>query len=420
MNVLLVDDQREVLRYLQNIIPWDKLPVDQVFTACSAREARLIINNFTVDVILSDIEMPEEDGLSLCTWAKQAYPDLEVVFLTSHADFEYAKKAFEIGSFHYILQPVREEEIEDVLRRIHRKLTERQDYQRIKHRQIRVLGQKNTLLDAMLKSMEEGDTVKAEESYDCIKDILSMEFENCVLYPVLLQIVSWRRITEVWPDKQIRMTVCSILDDLLEEREGKAGIAGVSENLYWIFIALNKEEDDPDYLRRILQLFWDFAEQNTGFHSALYPCYDECTFAQAYVHLQQRMHANSDKQKGIFTDEPEDVSPAEPSEGAVGMAIDYVRRNIRKNISRTEVAEYVHLNEEYFSRLFKKETGVGFKEYVQAEKMEEARKYLAHSVLSVEVIASKLGYRNLSHFSTTFKKVTDLTPQEYRKQAKEK
>ena len=80
----------------------------------------------------------------------------------------------------------------------------------------------------------------------------------------------------------------------------------------------------------------------------------------------------------------------------------------------------MQLNEEYFSRLFKKETGVGFKEYVQAEKMEEARKYLAHSVLSVEVIASKLGYRNLSHFSTTFKKVTDLTPQEYRKQAKEK
>lgn len=71
MNVCLVDDQRAVVDSLKNGIRWEKLPVDKVYTACSAREAKLILKNFPVDVLLSDIEMPEEDGISLCLWAKK-------------------------------------------------------------------------------------------------------------------------------------------------------------------------------------------------------------------------------------------------------------------------------------------------------------------------------------------------------------
>lgn len=425
MNILFVDDQKEVLRRLKDGIHWEHLPVEKIYTACSAQDARLILNNFQVDVLFSDIEMPEEDGLSLCTWARQKFPELEVVFLTSHADFDYARKAFEIGSFHYILQPVREAEVEDVIRRLDERLAQREDYRRIKMRQMKVLGQKNTLLDAMLQAMEQGETEKAEESFACIRDILSLEFENCTVFPVLLQIVSWRRITETWPDKQIRMTVCNVLDELLEERKGKAGIAGLEENQYWVFIALEGREDVPDFLLKTLELFWNFLEQNTDFHTALYPFLENGGFAGAYAALTQRMRANHERRRGVFPDDPADAgnnasqAGVDSGKSAVEQAVAYIRKNIRKNISRTEMADYVHLNEEYFSRLFKKETGVGFKEFVQVEKMEEAKKYLSQSVLSVEVIASKLGYHNLSHFSTAFKKVTDCTPQEYRNRARQ-
>ena len=71
MNVLLVDDQKEITESLKNGIHWDSIPVEQVYTACSAREARLVLVNFPIDVLISDIEMPEEDGLSLCAWAKE-------------------------------------------------------------------------------------------------------------------------------------------------------------------------------------------------------------------------------------------------------------------------------------------------------------------------------------------------------------
>ena len=66
MNVLIVDDQKAIVESLREGIRWEELGVEKVYTACSAREAKLVLVNFQVDVMLSDIEMPEEDGLELC------------------------------------------------------------------------------------------------------------------------------------------------------------------------------------------------------------------------------------------------------------------------------------------------------------------------------------------------------------------
>ena len=88
MNLLIVDDQKAIVESLRSGIGWPDLGFDRVFTACSAREARLVMRNFDIDILLTDIEMPEEDGLELFRWAKDNYPDMVGVFLTSHADFE--------------------------------------------------------------------------------------------------------------------------------------------------------------------------------------------------------------------------------------------------------------------------------------------------------------------------------------------
>ena len=63
MNVLLVDDQRAVVESLKKGICWEHLEVEQVFTTSSAKEAKLILRNFPVDILVTDIEMPEEDDL---------------------------------------------------------------------------------------------------------------------------------------------------------------------------------------------------------------------------------------------------------------------------------------------------------------------------------------------------------------------
>ena len=88
---------------------------------------------------------------------------------------------------------------------------------------------------------------------------------------------------------------------------------------------------------------------------------------------------------------------------------------MNKNVSRTEVAGKVNLSEEYFSRLFRQETGDTFKDYILMMKMEAAKELLRDTRLSVSIIASKVGYSNFSHFSQMFKNYSGMTPQEFRK-----
>lgn len=92
----------------------------------------------------------------------------------------------------------------------------------------------------------------------------------------------------------------------------------------------------------------------------------------------------------------------------------YVDRHLNRKITLEEVAEYTHLNSSYFSRLFKKETGMSFIHYVTHTKMEQAKEMLDQSSLSVEQVAEQLGYENKSYFTKLFKLHTGTTPGEFR------
>ncbi|MEH6995117.1 helix-turn-helix domain-containing protein [Neobacillus drentensis] len=88
----------------------------------------------------------------------------------------------------------------------------------------------------------------------------------------------------------------------------------------------------------------------------------------------------------------------------------YVQTHFGEKISLTEVAEHLHLNSSYFSRMFKKETGEGFIEYVTRVKMEKALELLDQSIKTVEQIAYELGFESKSYFLKTFKRFYGLSP----------
>ena len=81
MNILLIDDQPNIISSLVAGIPWYELGFTSIFTATSALAAREILQKNTVDIVVSDIEMPGEDGISLLTWARAQGLDYECILL---------------------------------------------------------------------------------------------------------------------------------------------------------------------------------------------------------------------------------------------------------------------------------------------------------------------------------------------------
>jgi two-component system response regulator YesN len=110
------------------------------------------------------------------------------------------------------------------------------------------------------------------------------------------------------------------------------------------------------------------------------------------------------------------------SDGGVGIGVrsemvaacQYVSLNLDKRITLEEVAELLHLNASYFSRLFKKETGETFIEYVTRMKVERAKELLDQTSFSVGKICEMLGYDNQSYFIKIFKAHTGMTPIVYK------
>jgi len=97
----------------------------------------------------------------------------------------------------------------------------------------------------------------------------------------------------------------------------------------------------------------------------------------------------------------------------------YLDENMEQMISRRDAAKYVFLNEDYFSRVFLKETGMRYKEYVLKHKMDYAGKLLTETDLPVTLIASKVGYENFAHFTKMFRKIIGVSPTIYRKNHQE-
>lgn len=113
--VIIVDDEMLAVEGVKCAINWEKLRVSSVFTAYNIRQAKEVFEKENIDVLLCDIEMPQGNGIEMLTWVRQNYPKTEVIFLTCHADFSYAKQALKLGSFDYILKPIPFEELEGVI-----------------------------------------------------------------------------------------------------------------------------------------------------------------------------------------------------------------------------------------------------------------------------------------------------------------
>ena len=99
--------------------------------------------------------------------------------------------------------------------------------------------------------------------------------------------------------------------------------------------------------------------------------------------------------------------------GYIKSVIDYVRKHYSEEISNVTVAEELDINPAYFCRLFKKETGYTFGQYLTNYRIHVAEGLLANFDLRISEVAEQVGIPDSNYFSQVFKRAVGMTPKEY-------
>lgn len=115
-NMLLVDDETIILEGLSQNINWQDLDIQEVFTADNSLNAQECLCSHRIDLVITDIQMPGENGLALGETILQKCPYTKVIILSGYQNFSYAQQAVQIKAFRYLLKPVRYEDLEKVVR----------------------------------------------------------------------------------------------------------------------------------------------------------------------------------------------------------------------------------------------------------------------------------------------------------------
>lgn len=115
--VLIIDDEPIIRKGIRNIVNWSNYGCEVCGEAGDGLEGKEIIKSCRPDIVVTDIRMPEVDGLTMIGEIKSIIPDCKVIILTGYRDFDYAQEAIKLGAFDYILKPTKIEELNAVIAR---------------------------------------------------------------------------------------------------------------------------------------------------------------------------------------------------------------------------------------------------------------------------------------------------------------
>lgn len=115
LNIMLVDDEAIDLEWLRRRVSQSGLPLHIAGTANNGFAALRLMEEKEIDIILSDIRMPIMTGTEFARKAKAINPSVQIVFISGHDDFGYAREALQVHAYDYLLKPVDDQELYDML-----------------------------------------------------------------------------------------------------------------------------------------------------------------------------------------------------------------------------------------------------------------------------------------------------------------
>lgn len=115
IKVVIIDDEPIIVEGLSKAIDWDKWDCKVVATASDGEEGLEVIRKEKPNLIITDIQMPGINGLTMVGALKSEFPYMQIAILTGYRDFDYAKEAIRLGVSRFLLKPSKHAEMEEAI-----------------------------------------------------------------------------------------------------------------------------------------------------------------------------------------------------------------------------------------------------------------------------------------------------------------
>ena len=156
--VVIIDDNPITVRSLTQTIDWASRGCTIAGTALDGESGKALVLRVRPDILLLDIRMPQLDGLQMLEDVRAAVPDCKVIIITGYDQFQYASRAIKLSVFDYILKPIRNAEVEEVVDRAIEATRSRREQDIAVHRAQQLAAQAQ-LLSLMMNESHSGQNV---------------------------------------------------------------------------------------------------------------------------------------------------------------------------------------------------------------------------------------------------------------------
>ncbi|HWJ76823.1 MAG TPA: response regulator transcription factor [Niallia sp.] len=474
--VLIVDDEPTIREGLPYIIDWQDYGYEIVGAAQNGKEGISFIQKYQPDVVITDIRMPEMDGLEMIQHAKQIGHSFYSIILSGYSEFTYAQKAIRLGTVSYLLKPIDEDELTDILQGIEEKESEYQvDMTSLLKKKIFEGDQTSIAQDYALANLirftsksvanKFQHSIKEKTTIDCyllthddyiyalmlvkdsfLVDIVDKEIfllaknenetilqsswfnKNHYLNQLYTQIKELKDTTFLYSNlgvisneriqqKQSELTYTNenIKEELLNDLK-KGGNLPITLLKYRDHFS-TKQMKENEIKWAVIHDFYFIINKVIENMDQL----DKDSFLEIGHSLQEEVVASNtmeqvlDEMTKRYSLLQQKISEDLNRVNTIQEIIFYTKKHYREDLNLKIISEHFNYNNAYIGKKFKQETGKSYSRYLDEIRMGKAKQLLKESNLMIYEIAERTGYANLDYFYKKFKRYCGMSPNEYRK-----
>lgn len=241
LNVLVIDDEKLVRQMVIRCIDWESIGLHIAGEASSARMGLELIDELHPDMVFMDVRMPSMDGLTCSRLIAKKYPQIKILILSGHDEFEYASEGIRIGVFDYLLKPINAEELQKAAIKARDAILEERNFRKEFERYKEELEKHASYIrDRQLSALVRSRT---PEQYLESLAYFGVEIQNTIYQTALVETIT--SDTEMTEEEKIlmKMHVRKIIEDYYGDMHGMYVVDSGAE---WL-ILLNNESEEAIY-----------------------------------------------------------------------------------------------------------------------------------------------------------------------------